>query len=118
MAYSHAQAIITGRVGKAPEKRSDKAPAEFSVAVDQGTREERTSAWYTVKAFGKLGDVVMQAVGKGDLVTVHGRMEQRKWTSAAGKEGLAIEVSATDIVFASKPKAEQQGEPADRGFWE
>lgn len=110
MSYSTANITIVGRVGKNPERRSPQAPVEFSVAVDQGFGDKKETVWFAVKCWGKLGDIALEAVAKGDCVTAIGRFEIRKYTTAAGAAGVAYEVNAAEVVFASKPRAQDNSD--------
>jgi len=102
MGYSMAQMTATGRVGRDPEKRTDKSPVEFNIAVDQGWGDKKQTNWITVKVWGKDGDFAMQAVSKGDLVTAAGKFEIRNYVGKDGAAKYALELIASDIVFASK----------------
>ena len=109
MSYSMAQITVTGKVGQDPKRRSDKAPVEFSIATQQGFADKKSTNWWTIKVWGKDGEYALDQVAKGDTVTATGRFEIRTYTTTAGEVKTSLEVNASDVVFASKPR--QQSEP-------
>ena len=73
---------LIGRLGRAPERRytpSGKPYTIFSLAVDrrwrtpEGERREATD-WFTVEAYGRLGEICQQYLSKGRLVYIEGRL--------------------------------------------
>jgi single-strand DNA-binding protein len=83
---------IIGRLGKDPESRtlpSGKNVASFSVAVDRrwknGNGEAREATeWFSVEAWGQLGEICRQYLSKGRLVYVEGRLQTDRWQDDAG----------------------------------
>ena len=78
---------LIGRLGRDPEARfttSGKKYAAFSVAVShtwksaEGVKQEATD-WFTVNAWGKLGEICLQYLKKGRLVFVEGQLRTSKW---------------------------------------
>jgi single-stranded DNA-binding protein len=55
------------------------------------------AAGYTVIAWDRLAENVVENALKGDRVVVHGRLEQRDWTTDAGETRTAWEITAEDI---------------------
>jgi single-strand DNA-binding protein len=71
---------LIGRLGRDPETRfipSGKQVTTFSVAVTdrwrdaEGEQKERTE-WFKVEAWGRLGEVCQEYLGKGRLVYIEG----------------------------------------------
>ncbi len=73
---------LIGRLGRDPERRytpSGKPYTIFSLAVDRRWRtsegERRvTTDWFTVEAYGRLGEICEQYLSKGRLVYIEGRL--------------------------------------------
>lgn len=73
---------LIGYLGKDPETRSiptGKKVCNFSVAVSrrwksgEGEQKEATD-WFNIEAWGRLGEVCQQYLGKGRLVFLEGRL--------------------------------------------
>lgn len=102
MAKSINQVILMGRLTRDPEQRtttSGKNIASFSIAVDRVGQDD-SADFFNVTAWEKLGDLVMQYLGKGSRVLVQGRLRQDSWDDKeTGKKQSRIEVIATDVTF-------------------
>jgi len=106
MSKSINQVILLGRLTRDPELRtttSGKNIVNFSIAVDRGGADD-TADFFEVTAWEKLGDLVMQYLGKGRKVLVQGRLRQDSWEDKeTGKKRSKIEVTATDVTFLDGP---------------
>jgi len=78
---------LIGNLGRDPEARftaNGKKYAIFSVAVNRswksadGEKQEATD-WFTINAWGKLGEICLQYLKKGRLVFVEGRLQTDRW---------------------------------------
>jgi single-strand DNA-binding protein len=91
-----------GRLTRDPEQRtttSGKTIASFSIAVDRGGQDD-SADFFEVTAWEKLGDLVVQYLGKGRRVLVQGRLRQDSWDDKeTGKKRSRVEVTATDVTF-------------------
>lgn len=98
---------FTGHVGRDPE-RSEKIPdaVNFSVAVTPRKKDQQTgdwqdqeTQWYDCTAWGSLGNGVLDAVKRGELVTVQGAFRQAQaWQSDDGeKSGVRLRVTVREI---------------------
>lgn len=88
---------IVGRMTRDAEARTTttgKQVCEFSVAVDSN---KETAYFFRVKAWGKTSDFVTTYLGKGRLVAIDGRLEQRRYTKSDGSNGEAIEIVADHV---------------------
>jgi single-strand DNA-binding protein len=74
---------LIGRLGRDPETRSTptgKKVTIFSLAVNrrwktgEGELREATD-WFNVEAWGRLGEICQQYLGKGSLVYIEGRLQ-------------------------------------------
>jgi len=113
MAKSINQVILMGRLTRDPEQRTTttgKTIASFSIAVDRGGQDDAAD-FFEVTAWEKLGDLVIQYLGKGRRVLVQGRLRQDSWDDKeTGKKRSRVEVTATDVTFLDGPNGE--GGPA------
>lgn len=106
MAKSVNQVILMGRLTRDPEQRtttSGKTIVSFSIAVDRQSQDD-TADFFNVTAWEKLGELVMQYLGKGRRVLVQGRLRQDSWEDKeTGKKQSRIEVVASDVTFLDGP---------------
>lgn len=101
MAGSMNKVLLIGRLGGDPEARSFQnggGVVSFTLATSErwkdgsGERQERTE-WHRVVIFTEgLRDVAERYLRKGDLVSVEGKLETRKWTDAQGNDRYSTEV--------------------------
>jgi len=109
MAKSINQVILMGRLTRDPEQRTTttgKTIASFSIAVDRGGQDDAAD-FFDVSAWEKLGELVMQYLGKGRRVLVQGRLRQDSWDDKeTGKKRSRIEVTASDITFLDGPNGD------------
>lgn len=118
--------IITGRITRDTELKvteSGKEYCNFSVAVDRrfktkdGESEKHTD-FFDCTAWGKSGVFVDKYFGKGDGITVEGRMESRKYTDKDGNNRVFWGVTCENVEFPLGKKggsdiAEPNGTAAD-----
>lgn len=109
---------IIGRLGKDPETRTTKngsAVVSFSVAVDRmwksrdGESRKETD-WFTVDAWGKLGQICQKFLGKGRLVFVEGRLLTTRWENE-GDVRYYTKVVASSMQMLDRPKEVEGHEP-------
>jgi single-strand DNA-binding protein len=112
MAKSINQVILMGRLTRDPEQRTTtggKTIASFSIAVDRGG-ESDAADFFEITAWEKLGDLVIQYLGKGRRVLVQGRLRQDSWDDKeTGKKRSRVEVTATDVTFLDGPNSDSEG---------
>ena len=107
MAKSINQVILMGRLTRDPEQRSTnsgKTIVNFSIAVDRFGQDD-TADFFNVTAWEKLGELVVQYLGKGSRVLVQGRLRQDTWEDKeTGKKQSRIDVTASDVTFLDSPR--------------
>ena len=94
---------ISGRLTRDPELRtttSGKQVTSFTLAVN-AYKEEDTS-FIEVVAWNKTAEIVSSYTHKGDLLTVSGRLQQRKYEDKSGNSRSVIEVIAQDVQLPPK----------------
>ena len=106
MAKSINQVILMGRLTRDPEQRTTttgKTIVNFGLAVDRAGQDD-SADFFDVTAWEKLGELVMQYLGKGRKVLVQGRLRQDSWDDKeTGKKRSRVEVTATDVTFLDGP---------------
>ena len=115
-------AILTGRVGKAPEIQTftDNKMARFSLATGkkwkdkEGNPQERTE-WHNIIANGKLADIVERFVLKGSQITIMGEIRYREWTDKEEKKHLVTEIHAQSMELLGEKPKEQKAEATEAG---
>lgn len=101
MAFSLATITICGKVGRDPEKKTTaggKEVTKFSVAIDQGFKENKKTNWFDVVVWGAQAGIVAQYVSKGQQATVTGRFETETYTGKDGATVTKLVVVANDVV--------------------
>lgn len=110
------KAILNGRLTKAPELKqtnSGKSVCGFTIAVDRNRDREKTD-FVPIVAWGKTAEFVNQWFGKGDLITIVGRIEVRTYEDNDGNKRTATEIVAEEVLFGgSKNTASASEKPAE-----
>ena len=94
------KAILNGRLTKAPELKqtnSGKSVCGFTIAVDRSRDREKTD-FIPIVAWGKTAEFVNQWFGKGDLITIVGRIEVRNYDDKNGNKRTATEIIAEEVL--------------------
>jgi single-strand DNA-binding protein len=102
--------VVTGRLGKDPEIRSTssgKSVTSFSLAVDEGYGDKKSTLWVYCEAWDKTAEAIGRLVTKGSRVTVQGSLREDSWTDNDGnkKSRTKIVAQKVDIIdFIDKEK--------------
>jgi single-strand DNA-binding protein len=97
--------ILIGRLVRDPDARtvaSGQAMARFTLAVDRGFTNgqgQREADFIDVVAWRVLAEQVTEHLRRGRLVGVEGRLQVRRYETAAGKRRKAAEVVADRVRF-------------------
>jgi single-strand DNA-binding protein len=112
---------LIGRLGRDPETRytpTGKQVTQFSVAVSrrwrsaEGEHRERTD-WFNVEAWGRLGEICQQYLGKGRLVFIEGRL-QTDVVGEGDERKYFTKVVATQMqMLDRKPEEEEPAPPIE-----
>ena len=110
------KAILNGRLTKAPELKqtnNGKSVCSFTIAVDRNRDREKTD-FIPIVAWGKTAEFVNQWFGKGDLITIVGRIEVRNYEDKNGNKRTATEIIAGEVlVGGSKNTTNASEKPAE-----
>lgn len=108
---------IAGRIGKSAEIRrtQDGTPvASFSVAVDDRSTREKSTAWFDVSLFGKRSEAIAEYLTKGTSVAVTGDLGRREHE---GKTYLTVRANDVTLMGGgerSEAKQERKSETRQR----
>ncbi len=107
------KAILMGRLTRDPELRhtgSGTPVCSFSIAIDNGYGENRSTDFINCVAWNKTAEFVEKYFTKGRMIIVVGRIQTRTWEGQDGKKNYATEVVASEVSFGeSKRNAEDNG---------
>lgn len=106
------KAILNGRLTKSPELKqtnSGKSVCGFTIAVDRNRDREKTD-FIPIVAWGKTAEFVNQWFGKGDLITIVGRIEVRNYEDKNGNKRTATEIIAEEVLFGGSKSTGQGSE--------
>ncbi len=111
--------ILIGRLTRDPEIRktaSGTAVTSFTLAVDdsyKGPNGEKNTLFINCSVFGARGENVAKFTRKGSLVSVQGRLNQRKYTRKTDNvQVTTIEVIADGVDFLD-PKSQNSNASAE-----
>ena len=108
--------ILNGRLTKSPELKqtnSGNSVCGFTIAVDRNRDREKTD-FVPIVAWGKTAEFVNQWFGKGDLITIVGRIEVRSYEDKDGNKRTSTEIIAEEVLFGgSKNTASASEKPAE-----
>ena len=97
--------IITGRVTAKPEVKSVKGRkekttvAKFNIAVN---KNEDTTFFFPVVAWGALAEALEKYVNKGDKITVSGYLAYDEWKNDDGEKRSRIYIDAQSVEFMTR----------------
>lgn len=91
--------ILIGFVGVDPQVKETDAfkIAKLSIATSEKVKGQKDTMWHNCVFYGKLAEIVMQYVKKGDKVYVEGKLVCRKWQDKSGQDKVNYEVMANEI---------------------
>jgi single-strand DNA-binding protein len=98
---------IAGRVGKNAETRRTQngdPVTSFSVAVDDGYGERKSTMWFDCSLWGNRGNSLAQHLTKGTSLSLSGELGKREHE---GKTYLTIRVNELTLQGGNERKAEQ-----------
>ena len=102
--------VFSGRVGKAPELRATqggKSVVAFSIAIENGWGEKKTTMWVNVEAWDKTAEAVGRLVLSGKRVTVSGSLNEDTWTdNKTGEKKSRFKVRADRVDIIDFPEKE------------
>lgn len=113
------QTAAYGRLGQDPrsiETRTGKPMVVVSLAVAVDQDQDAPPLWLGIVAFGRQADDLMRHT-KGDLVSVSGRVQRKRYTGRDGTEREQLQVVADAVVSAKTTRSaggQRREQPSDR----
>ena len=98
---------IVGNLGRDPELRytpNGRPVTEFSVAVNQSTKNQQSGEWveatdwFRVSVWGDRAERAAEQLRKGSRVLIDGQFRTREYETKDGRKGLSLEISADSVV--------------------
>jgi single-strand DNA-binding protein len=105
-------ATAVGKLGKPAEVKAlqgEQSLVTFSIAIDQGYGDRKTTLWVDCSYFTKRPSVA-QYLQKGTQVAVHGEPSLRKWESN-GKSGASFTMRVNEVQLLGGKPAENAESP-------
>ncbi len=107
---------LIGNLGKDPETRftaHGRKYCHFPVAVTRAWKstegeEKEATDWFNIEAWGKLGEVCQQYLGKGRLVYIEGRLQTDRWTDDKGETRYFTKVITRNMQMLDRKPEEQE----------
>ena len=114
---------FSGRLGRDSEVKyipSGTAVLEFSLAVDTGFGDKKSSFWLKCSMFGERGQKLSQYLLKGQQVIVSGEFSPREYQSGDGttKVSLELRVNAVELVGSKQDGGQREAPAAPRTMTE
>lgn len=110
---------IIGNLGRDPEMRytpSGRPVTQFSVAVNQSTKNQQTGEWteetdwFRVSVFGDRAERAAEQLRKGNRVFVDGRFRTREFEGNDGQKRTSLDVTADNVISLEKrPREDEAG---------
>ena len=114
------QTIIIGRTTKEPEFRQTQngvSVATFTIACDRNFKNaqgEKEADFFNIVCWRGLAETVGRYLGKGRLVAVSGRLQNRSYEAKDGTKRYITEIVASEVQFLDRAKDAEQQQP----LWE
>lgn len=106
------QITIAGRTGKAGELRRTQGGdpvLSFSVAVDDGYGEKKSTMWFDCSVWGKRASALEPHIGKGTALTLTGDLGRREHD---GKTYLTVRVNELTLQGGGEKRERQPDDGA------
>ena len=108
--------LLTGRLTRDPELRtlaSGKTVTQFSLATNDYRGGKELSEFHSVVTWDRLAEICGQYLGKGQLVSIIGRLQTRQWEDADKKRHWKTEIVANSVeMLSGKKKKDYAAESA------
>jgi single-strand DNA-binding protein len=109
---------FSGRLGRDAESKvlpNGTAVLEFSIAVDVGFGDSKTTFWLRCSLFGERGAKLAQYLAKGQLVAVSGEFNAREYPSGGAKKtSLELRVDKVELLGRSDNAPQRAPDPERR----
>ena len=96
--------LLTGRLTRDPEMRSlpsGKTVTNFSVATNEYRGREEHTEYHSIVTWERLAEICGQYLGKGQMVSLEGRLQTRRWEDERKIKHYRTEVVANSVEMLS-----------------
>jgi single-strand DNA-binding protein len=111
--------MIIGNLGRDPEMRytpTGRPVTQFSVAVNQSTKNQQTGEWteetdwFRVSVFGDRAERAAEQLRKGNRVFVEGRFRTREFEGQDGQKRTSLDITADNVIsLERRPREDEAG---------
>jgi single-strand DNA-binding protein len=110
--------MIIGNLGRDPEMRytpTGRPVTQFTVAVNQSTRNQQTGEWteetdwFRVSVFGDRAERAAEQLRKGNRVFVEGRFRTREFEGQDGQKRTSLDLTADNVISLEKRPRDEEG---------
>jgi single-strand DNA-binding protein len=114
---SLATVSIVGNLVRQPEQMcfaSGQKKTTLVVAVNgpkNHKTEESPADFYKVESWGKLGELALEYLAKGNQITVCGRLSFDHWTDKLGRQRTTPVIQASQVAFPQRSRNAENVEP-------
>ena len=112
------QGTFVGRLGKDAELKylpSGKAVCNFSIAVDVGYGDNKSTMWTEGVLWEKRAESLAQYLTKGKMIAISGSIELRVWTNKNTNEAQGtIRVNVRELTLCGGGKQQEENSTAPR----
>lgn len=101
------QVVLTGRLTRDPEVRklaNGKTVTQFGIATNDFRGGSEKSEYHTIVTWDRLAEICGQYLGKGQLVSIGGRLQTRQWEDDEKKRHWKTEIVASTVEMLSGKK--------------
>jgi single-strand DNA-binding protein len=110
------QVLLTGRLTRDPEVRklaSGKTVTQFSLATNDYRSGSEKAEYHTIVTWDRLAEICGQYLGKGQLVSIAGRLQTRQWEDENKSRHWKTEIVASSVeMLSGKKKKDYAAESA------
>ena len=96
--------LLTGRLTRDPEMRSlpsGKTVTNFSVATNEYRGGEERTEYHSIVTWERLAEICGQFLGKGQMVSLEGRLQTRRWEDDRNIKHYRTEIVANSVEMLS-----------------
>lgn len=109
---------LMGHLGQDPESSyiGETPVLRFSLAVNTGFKEKKTTSWYRCAMFGTRAKAVAPMLSKGKAVLVSGEPCINEYIGKDGQKRTSIDVRISELVLISAKDSNQAAQTTEGGF--
>ncbi len=117
--------ILIGHVGIDPvcnKLANDMSVCKFTLATNEkffskkDNEKKSLVEWHNVSCFGKLADVMITYLKKGQTVYVEGKIKSSKYKDKEGNDRMYFSITANEIIILSEKNDNYNEQPKDHTF--